>query len=406
MNPSHAASLRQAILDGESLIGATFSGHARGASVPWTRVTVRPVLLRGGRHLQFGYYTEQRGITKNEPPDESAARLDELLATPFKHVTVRTTMETLELRIPKSGDSHLARHAPPATIAPADLSHDRAKSYLLTPETAGAMLDTLGMVTPEGDVRAARARKLRQINEFLKLLRQSGRLEPLLERTQQVEGDSLHIVDFGCGNAYLTFAMYQYLHEVASVPVSLVGVDVDEQAVQRNSERAARLGWEGLTFQVGRIRDALLPERPDIVLALHACDTATDEALARAIAWQSPLVVAVPCCHHDIQVQLERAPVSVTHRPLLRHGILRERLGDVLTDALRAQVLRLLGYQTDVLQFISPEHTAKNLMIRATWSGVSERARYLDEYRELTSAWGVTPALERLLAEQGIALDA
>ncbi|MBI2761799.1 MAG: SAM-dependent methyltransferase [Chloroflexi bacterium] len=390
------------MLDDDGFVGATFSGPVRGAATAWTRVTVRPVLVRGERHLQFTYYTEQRGIVKNYSGDERAEHVEEVLALPFKRVTVRTTEETIEVRVQKSGDSRLHRHAAATPAAAPDLRHDRAKSYILTPENVPELLDVLGMATPAGDVRAVRQRKLRQINEFLKLLRQTGRLEALTERAGQPGGEPVRVVDFGCGNAYLTFAMYHYLRNVIGVPAEVTGVDVDGEAVRRGSVRAAELGWDGLRFAVGRIGDSVFSDRPDIVLALHACDTATDEALARAIAWQSPLVVAVPCCHHDLQVQLERLTPGDAHRPLLRHSILRERLGDVLTDAFRALLLRIVGYQTDVLQFISPEHTAKNIMVRAAWSGVAEQPRFLAEYRELKAAWGVAPALERLLAERGV----
>jgi SAM-dependent methyltransferase len=401
----HAVTLRRAMLDDEGFVGATFSGHVKGTVTPWTRVTVRPVLLRGERHLQFTYYDEQRGIVKNYAGDARAEQVEEVLGLPFRHVTVRTAAETIEVRMQKSGDSRLHRRAVATLGVTPDLRHDRAKSYILTPENAPELLDVLGMATPEGDIRAVRQRKLRQINEFLKLLRQTGRLEALTERAVQPGGEPVRVVDFGCGNAYLTFAMYHYLRNVAGVAAEVAGVDVDEEAVRRGAVRAAELGWEGLTFRVGRIGDSVFSERPDIVLALHACDTATDEALAQAIAWQSPLVVAVPCCHHDLQVQLERLPAGDAQRPLLRHSILRERLGDVLTDAFRALLLRIVGYQTDVLQFISPEHTAKNIMVRAVWTGVAEQSRYLAEYREMKAAWGVTPALERLLVERGIMPD-
>jgi hypothetical protein len=182
------------------------------------------------------------------------------------------------------------------------------------------------------------------------------------------------------------------------VPTHLVGLDVNRALIERRSRQVEELGWKDLTFQTARIAEYDPGRAPDVVLALHACDTATDEALAQAVKWKAKMIFAVPCCHHDLQQQLGLQPPSL--RPVYRHGILKERLGDVLTDALRAQILRVLGYRAEVIQFISSEHTDKNLMIRAVRSTEPGASDAMSEYRALKVLFQVAPFLEGLLAQE------
>ena len=174
----------------------------------------------------------------------------------------------------------------------------------------------------------------------------------------------------------------------------MTGVDTKADLLAELGGTVRALGWDGLTFEAGTIADHEPHEPPDLVIALHACDTATDDALARAVAWGSRLVLAAPCCQHDLQAQLDRQGAPASAAPLLRHGIVRERLGDLLTDSLRAEILRAHGYRTDVIEFVSTEHTAKNLMIRAVRAGRGDPAA-ADAARALAVEWGVTPALAR-----------
>lgn len=207
------------------------------------------------------------------------------------------------------------------------------------------------------------------------------------------------VVDFGCGNAYLTFAAYRYLTATVGADVELVGVDVREDQRERNTDLAAKLGWaDRVRFVAGTIASADVPPA-DMVLALHACDTATDEALARAVRWRSRYVLAAPCCHRDVAAQLRTRPAPGPYPLLTAAPILRERYADVLTDALRAALLRLHGYQVHVVEFVDSRHTPRNLLLRARYTGAPATPELRDRYAQLTGAWGVTPALERLLAE-------
>jgi hypothetical protein len=289
------------------------------------------------------------------------------------------------------------------------LEHDRQKSLLLTVGAPDPFLQAIGIMTREGKVRARMRKKYRQINEFLKLVLETGVAE-LPRSSADVEAADasvpdlrpLRIVDCGCGNAYLSFAVYHYLDHVLHVPTHLVGIDVNRQLIERRSQQVQELGWQDLTFQTVRIGEYDPGFSPDVVLALHACDTATDEALAQAVKWRSKMIFAAPCCHHHLQQQLGRQPPLL--RSIYRHGILKERLGDVLTDALRAQILRILGYRAEVIQFVSSEHTDKNLMIRAVQSREPGSFREVSEYAELKAFFQVTPFLERLLTQELSAL--
>jgi Methyltransferase domain len=247
-------------------------------------------------------------------------------------------------------------------------------------------------MSEDGKIRADMQSKFRQINEFLKLVQQTGELE-------KFSTSPLHVVDCGCGNAYLTFAFFYYLDSVLHIPTHLTGIDVNGELLTRHAEKSLRLGWPHLTFQTTSIIDFQPVTPPDIVLALHACDTATDEALAQGMQWQSKLIISAPCCQHHMQKQLDHQPAPRPFGPVERHSILKERLGDILTDTFRAQILRIMGYSTDVVQFVSSDHTAKNLMIRAVKSLKAGDAKFVREYTDLKDFWKVTPYLEQLLGD-------
>ncbi len=382
--------VRSAILDDEAFVRAVFSG---GKGIPWKRVLIRPVLLKGERYLQVSHFDEKKDITKNYSGPAAAAKVDELLILPFRNIHVQSREGALQVQITKKGKAIVGRHK--KAVAPPALVHDRPKEQPLPAGRPDPFLKAIGIMTADGAVRAPMRRKFRQINEFLRLILESGGLEQLKE-------EPLRLVDCGCGSAHLTFAVYHYLNHVVGRPAQMVGVDVDRELLARRAALAERLGWEGLSFQATRILDYRPAEPPSLVLALHACDTATDEALAQAVCWGSRLIFAAPCCHHHLQAQMAGEGMPAAFRPVLRHGILKERLGDLLTDGLRATLLQTAGYRADVVEFVGTEHTARNLMIRAVRTeGVPTDAAW-EEYRALTAFWGVRSYLEELLQRDGL----
>ncbi len=385
--------VRSTVLDDDTLVRALASGRRRGQPAPrWRRVELRYVDLKAGRHLQLTAYDDTQAHVSNHLDPREV--LDDLLDEPFANWHLETTTQTTQVRVTKKGEAlvHTADRAEPAEPR---RSHDQVKDRLLPPDHP--VLVALGISDRQGRPKPSRQAKYRQVEEFLRALSAAVDEAQRSHRLRTpTEDDPLRVVDLGCGNAYLTFAAHAWLRE--RMPVRLVGVDVKEQARRHNTEVAESLGLDTeVTFLAAGIRDAELEERPDVVLALHACDTATDDALLRAVDWDADLVLAAPCCHHDISAQLRRVPTPVGYTSLTRDGILRERWADTLTDALRAAILRLVGYRVDVVEFVDSAHTPRNTLLRAVRTGSSPREQDRAEYEELVSTWHLHPQLAELL---------
>jgi hypothetical protein len=370
---------------------ATFGGpHRNRASSAWVRVVVRPVELRGERQLQFSYFDARKDITRNYPVAEAAAPLGEILALGFAAIHLDTAAESLDIRTTKKGKILVGRRAQDA--AAPDTAHNRAKNVPLPEGRADRLLEALGIATRDGHIRPTMRAKYTQINEFLKHLH-----HVLDDAGLRQLGRDVEILDCGCGASYLTLAAHHYLNDILGIPARITGVDVNADLVRKSAERSRQLGADRLDFACTPIGS--LDARPDVVIALHACDTATDDAIAKAVAADARLLLCVPCCHHQLNAELRPDGPAAVLRPLLRHGILRERAADLTTDAFRALALRIMGYRTDVVEFVSPEHTARNLMIRAVRGAPVGELAFVREYLELRQFWGVTPYIEAALGE-------
>ncbi len=383
--------VRNVILDEQRFQRAVFSGQRHAQIVPWRKVVARPVRIRDRRNVQFSYHDQTQDITKNYSGAEVEARVGELLALPFKSIHLQTTEQEIQVQISKKGKVLVHQHALPGSATLTSLEHDRQKELLLPQDRPDPFLIAVGIMTQDGRVKASMRRKFRQVNEFLRLMVEAG--------IRDTGCSPLHIIDCGCGNAYLTWAVYHYLSHVVGLPTHLTGVDVNQRLIDQRIEQARDLGWQDVTFHAARILDFEPPVPPDVLLALHACDTATDEALCQGVRWGCAMLFVAPCCHHDLQSQLAVGAVPPELGPVLRYGVLKERLGDILTDTFRALILRIMGYRTEVIQFVSAEHTTRNLMIRAIKSSSPGNARVVQEYRDLCRMFHVTPHLERLLQE-------
>lgn len=381
------------LVDETALVRAVGSGRQRGSEPPpYQRVELRYVDLKAGRHLQITEYDGRQAHIRNAATGDQAAKVvDELLAAPYGNWHVETTAETLQLRRTKKGRPLLHRRPGGGEQ---DTGHDRSKQRLLDP--AAPFLVELGISDHRGRVKPSRQAKYRQIEEFCKIL--APAVDEAIAAGRFDGGRPVQVVDLGCGNAYLTLAAYHLL-TARGHDVRMTGVDHNPKARVRNTAIVAALGWQDqLRFVDATIADATLDTRPDVVLALHACDTATDDALARAVEWQAPLVLAAPCCHHDIQRQLKQNPEPPAPYGLItRYRIVRERFADVLTDSLRAAVLRQVGYRVDVIEFVDSQHTPRNLLLRAARTGAAPDPSAAEELTALTTAWGVTPVLQSKL---------
>lgn len=389
------ADLRALLVDDAVLVRAVASGRRRGGEPRWRRVEMRYVDLAAGRRLQITAYDDTQAFTSNH--DDAAAALDELLAQPFGNWHVETVTATHQLRITKKGRALTHTSSRDIAVEP-QRSHDRDKPRMLPADHP--VLRALGISDVQGRIKPSRQAKYRQVDEFLRAL--AAVLEDAIDSgalRAPTSADPLRVVDLGCGNAYLTFAAQGWL-DARGLPAMLVGVDVKEQSRAHNSEVADSLGLsDRMSFEVGTIGEVDLAAVPEVVLALHACDTATDDALARAVGWKAPVVLAAPCCHHDIATQLRTNGAPAPYSSLVRDGILRERLADTLTDALRASLLRAEGYRVEVVEFVDSQHTPRNTLLRATLPRGAAEPSGRAEYDELVAGWRLRPRLAELLDE-------
>ena len=373
--------IKTAVMDECMFLRLTLGGVLQGTS-PWIKVIVRPVEVKGGRKLQFSYFDGKKDITKNFSGEEVISRLDEVLAIPFSRIHLHSTAGDINVKITKKGTPMITR----AEVSPAEepvLAHDHVKDQPL-PAT-DPFLQSIGIANERGEIRPGMQAKFRQVNQFLRIIQQTvPKIEP-----------PIRVVDCGCGSAYLTFAAYHYLMDVLGLQVEVLGIDVSGELIGKCSALGHSLGWPGIGFEVSRIADFEPETPPNVVLSLHACDTATDEAIAKGILWGSEVILAAPCCQHELHDQLHLPEF----RPVLRHGILKERLADILTDAFRASVLRIMGYRTSVIEFVSPDATSKNLMIRAEKGVKPGGAAHIAEYKRLKKNLNLSPCIERLIGE-------
>jgi len=379
-------------LEGVSFVKLTLAKH-RGEDAGLKNVYVRPVTLKKGERLSFLYRYATRDEVKNFTVEEAARSLRGMLGPEFLSGHLFTSGEDLRLEFSRKGETRLVRGAPTfAEAAPAHEGHGRKKRRAIEAE-GSVYLRGLGVTNERGEVRPAMGDKFRQINRFVEILAGLRASSPLANASE------LSVVDVGSGKGYLTFAVYDYLNNSAGVRADVTGVEARPQLVELCNEVARRAGFERLRFKTGMAEDVEVG-RADVLIALHACDTATDDAIYKGVAAGASVIVTAPCCHKELRPQIE-SPAAL--RGLLRHGIILEREAEGLTDSLRALLLEAAGYAVKVFEFVSTEHTRKNTMIAATLRSTDadrERVRALREYRELKEFYRIREQrLERLLCE-------
>ena len=364
------------------------SGRRRNMQTPTERVDVKPVLIKNAIKYQLSQSDGRAMITKNYDPSEFVAL--NLLDAGFANVLLEMRNGSTSIRITKKGEALVHRTSDAFEV---DLAHDRSKARLLDP--SDPFLIEVGISDKSGKVKVGKNDKYLQVEEFLRLLVPS--LESAISAghiAKPTAASPLSIVDLGCGHAYLTFAAHQYLME-QGIPVKVIGIDVRESARVRNNQIAEKLGIsKSITFFAEEISQTTL-KSADVVIALHACDTATDDAIAWAVSADAKLALIAPCCHHDIQAQMNEIPEP--WQIISRNGIMKERLGDLITDALRMQIMKLLGYRVEAIEFIGGEHTPRNLMIRAVKTGAIADDAEKSRYEAMIALWKVKPALATLL---------
>ena len=342
----------------------------------YIKIKIRPTLQKERLVFHVEKLTKTQAFHENLGKEECMIAIDEF-AKEFGHIQVYTDTFNYNILISKKGKVSIGKkvlncletrgdiegtegtEGTKRVNGEKDLSHNRKKKYILQEGIAIPFLVDLGVITKEGKVVSSKQDKFRQINRFLEFIQD---ILPKLEVDKEIK-----IIDFGCGKSALTFAVYHYLHVMQGFDVSIIGIDLKEEVINKCKKLAKKYGYKKLAFQQGDIANFQLEteETVDMVISLHACDTATDVALARAITWGAKMILAVPCCQSELNQQIENHSL----RPLLKYGLLKERFASLATDSIRGGYLEAMGYKTQMLEFIEMEHTPKNLLIRAIKEG-------------------------------------
>lgn len=369
-----------------SFIQATIS-QPRYKSSELVKVKLKPVQLKNEIHIQFEYHYERILKHENVKLTEVRATLQQQLEQ-FKQMQAEFTAEKVHIQLTKKFKVSWKAEKT-ATKKAADLSHNRKKNYLLDDETPYPFLIRLGVQTPEGKVKKQKYDKFRQINRFVEYIDDALAYLP--------KDRPVRILDFGSGKSYLTFALYHYLHIEKGLDIRVTGLDLKKEVIEECNVIAKDLGYDQLEFLVGDINDYNEETAVDMVVTLHACDVATDMALARAVKWGAKVILSVPCCQHELFAQIESPALDV----MLQHGLLKERFSALATDSIRAELLSLVGYDAQLLEFIDMEHTPKNILIRAYYTGKKPNAENMAKYEAFRDLLNAKPFLENELRESG-----
>ena len=346
------------------------------------KVKVRPLLQKEQLVFQVETFKNNQAFHENLDAEQAVEKLYEHMQN-MKQMQFETKSYVFSVLISKKGKVTIKKKAQKCKDLKVDLSHNRKKQYILEEGMKVPFLQDLGVMTQEGKIVRTRFDKFRQINRFLEFIED---ILPQLPKDRE-----LTILDFGCGKSYLTFAMYYYLHEMKKYDIRIIGLDLKTDVIRHCNELSQKYGYDKLVFLEGNIADYTGCDEVDMVVTLHACDTATDFALEKAVGWNAKVILSVPCCQHELNRQME----SDILKPLMKHGLIKERMAALVTDALRAEYLEREGYHVQILEFIDMEHTPKNILIRAVRT--DKRADNDEVIRRCEEFLHVSPTLGRLL---------
>lgn len=370
----------------ENLIEAILTQPKALEEIPYERVLVKPLLIKNELVIQFECFKGPQAFHENLNPGEGVEKLTDWANRGYKSLKLYTQSFDYDLLINRKGQASVKRR--PASKKRVLSGHDRKKQYILEDGQPVDYLIALGVMDDSGKVYKKKYDKFRQLNRFLEFVEDCL---PALDKGRQIR-----ILDFGCGKAYLTFALYHYLVQVKGFDVDIIGLDLKTDVIAYCNEVAKNVKYEGLKFLEGDIRDFDQEGQIDMVVTLHACDNATDEALAKAVMWGAGVILSVPCCQHEFFKQLDQPSLD----PILKHGILRDKMNSLVTDSLRGLALEALGYEVQMLEFIDMTHTPKNVMIRAYKSG--EKSNW-DEFNGFKTTFGLKETfIEKSLKIKGL----
>lgn len=349
------------------------------------KIKIRPVEHKDNILYQCEEHRNNQVFHHNLNEEEAAGYIENAMQE-FKQMQMETRKFRYQVLVSKKGKMTIQRRLQTGRFKEIDLSHNRKKHYILEEGKAVPFLQDLGVMTKEGEIVRTKFDKFRQINRFLEFIED---VLPELPKDREVT-----ILDFGCGKSYLTFAIYYYLHELKGYDIRIIGLDLKTDVIYACNQLAKKYGYRKLKFMEGNIADYTGSDEVDMVVTLHACDTATDFALAKAVGWKAKVILSVPCCQHEVNRQI----VNETLAPLFSYGLIKERMAALVTDAMRAEYLKREGYDTQILEFIDMEHTPKNLLIRAVKQGKKKENR--EAIEAILKEIHTEPTLYRLLMEE------
>ena len=365
-------------------LGATLSNPKDKGGIQ--KVKVRPILKKDTLLFQCEEHKNNQVFHNNYETSQAIDTIAEYMQQ-FKQMQMETKQYRYTILVSKKGKVTIQKKQQVGSVKQVDLSHNRSKQYILQEGTVVPFLQDLGVMTSEGKIVRTKFDKFRQINRFLEFIED---ILPQLDKNKEVT-----ILDFGCGKSYLTFAMYYYLHEMKQYDVRIIGLDLKTDVIRHCNELSEKYGYEKLKFLEGNIADYTGVDEVDMVVTLHACDTATDFALDKAVGWNAKVILSVPCCQHELNGQMKNELLA----PVFKYGLIKERMAALITDAMRAEYLEGMGYDAQILEFIDMEHTPKNILIRAVKTG--KRKNNQESVKALEEFFHVTPTLGRLLKERG-----
>ena len=369
----------------KNLIDLTISGLKKKNEELPVKIKVRPVAMKDKIEYQVSEFIGRKVFHKNYKKDELKKKITDWMQEDYKQAQFTMTDATAQILSGKHSQTVKYKKCKEVRVQ-RDLSHNRTKRYILTEGTPVGFLIDLGVMTKEGKIVRQKYDKYRQINRFLEFV------EDILPQLSKEREQT--IIDFGCGKSYLTFAMYYYLKELKGYDIRIIGLDLKEDVIAHCNELKDKYGYGKLSFLVGDIASYTDVDAVDMVVTLHACDLATDYALDKAVKWGARVILAVPCCQHEANKMMENELLQ----PVLQYGILKERMAAIMTDAVRANLLTAKGYDTQILEFIDMEHTPKNLLIRAVYTGKdSENAA--EALKNMEEALHLNLTLNKLLGE-------
>ena len=369
----------------KNLIDLTISGLKKKNEELPVKIKVRPVAMKDKIEYQVSEFIGRKVFHKNYKKDELKKKITDWMQEDYKQAQFTMTDATAQILSGKHSQTVKYKKCKEVRVQ-RDLSHNRTKRYILPEGTPVGFLIDLGVMTKEGKIVRQKYDKYRQINRFLEFV------EDILPQLSKEREQT--IIDFGCGKSYLTFAMYYYLKELKGYDIRIIGLDLKEDVIAHCNELKDKYGYGKLSFLVGDIASYTDVDAVDMVVTLHACDTATDYALAKAVQWGAKVILSVPCCQHEANRMMENELLQ----PVLQYGILKERMAAIMTDAVRANLLTAKGYDTQILEFIDMEHTPKNLLIRADYTGKdSENAA--EALKNMEEALHLNLTLNKLLGE-------